>query len=390
MPNFNPLMLLILSLLLVTSAIASSSTTTIPSLSSYYYVYAQDEEDKDEEEQEEQKEEQEEEGDTKDEDKDEEQKEEEQSEQPAAEPAAAEPTQEQTIQQTVKDELHQLLLNSSLSSAQPQQPAAAAPIIQYEEQKSSPTPPLNLKCNCTTNNTETFIHPPTITTTTTIPPTTTTTTTSTLEQLEQIQITPQDITSSLSNGEITNPDYTSFYTVSNLFDNLINEYSFWSQAGPNSSFEIKLNNKLDNYQVCSAEIYTYNPKNVPFTLDIGLGKIFTGVLDQPVKTLQFDNCVKNIDDIKMTFDSPTGQYVSIGELKLFGNKLSDIPSSPSPKPPTEPAAPYDQNDATKINIKNSSAEIDITNSTVTFKFDPQSAKATGYNVITIPNTEVVK
>ncbi|MDF2736338.1 MAG: hypothetical protein K0S93_194, partial [Nitrososphaeraceae archaeon] len=175
-------------------------------------------------------------------------------------------------------------------------------------------------------------------------------------------------------GEVIDPTYTNYYTVSNLLDTIINDKSFWSQAGK-SSFYIKLDNALDNYQVCSAELNVYQPKSTPYLLDIGVSQNYTGVLDQTTEKIQFDKCVKNMDEIYMIFDNPSGSYVSISEISLFGSKLGEttpttiIPPTLEPTITPTPQQPQTEN-ATKINIQDSNAEIDIKNSTITFKFDP--------------------
>ena len=210
---------------------------------------------------------------------------------------------------------------------------------------------------------------------------------------QQIPITKANIKNSKSFGQVTDPGYTGFYTVSNLLDNTVNDISFWSQAGK-SSFYIELDSVMDNYQVCSAELIAHNPKGIPYLLDVGVSKNYTGIIDQMNEQIKFDKCVKNMDEIFMMFDSPDNSYVSIAEMQFFGKKLNGdnnnpTPQEPDPTIPKPPQpAPY-KNNMTKINITNSEAEINIQNSTVTFKFDPQTAKATGYNIITSPNADVV-
>jgi hypothetical protein len=191
----------------------------------------------------------------------------------------------------------------------------------------------------------------------------------------QIPVTSANIVDSKSLGQVLDANYTGFYTVSNLLDNKIDDVSFWSQAGK-SSFYIKLDNILDQYQVCSAELSVHKPTNAPFLLDIGVTKDYTGVIDQTTEKIQFDKCVKNMDEILMTIENPPNTYISISEIKLFGSKLGTTatPLSPPqtatiPQPTLEPKT----EEANKINIQDSIAEISIKNSTVTFKFDPMTA-----------------
>ncbi|HET6717117.1 MAG TPA: hypothetical protein VFG90_08290 [Nitrososphaeraceae archaeon] len=196
-----------------------------------------------------------------------------------------------------------------------------------------------------------------------------------------IPITSANIKDSKSFGQVTDPAYTSFYTVPNLLDTIIDDISFWSQAGQ-SSFYIHLDDTLDNYQVCSAELNVHNPKSTPYLLDVGVSKNYTGVIDQTKEKIQFEKCVKNMDEIYMTFDNVAGNYISISEIKLFGSKLTGAATQTTTIPPTlqPPLIPNEEEEtenATKINIENSTAEVDIKNSTITFKFDPLTATFVG-------------
>src|SRR5215212_247158 len=151
------------------------------------------------------------------------------------------------------------------------------------------------------------------------------------QQQQPIQVTSADIQDSKSFGEVTDPKYTNYYTVSNLLDTIINDKSFWSQAGK-SSFYIKLDGTLDQYQVCSMELDVYQPKSTPFLLDIGVSQNYSGVLDQPNKRIQFEKCVKNMDEILMIFDAPSNSFVSLSEIKLFGSKLGTEPITTTSPP----------------------------------------------------------
>ena len=99
-----------------------------------------------------------------------------------------------------------------------------------------------------------------------------------------------------------------------------------------------------------------------------------------------------MDQILMIFNSGnlvSNDFVSIGEIKLFGSKLGAEGAVEPPSTQLPPqGGPY--KNATKINIANSEAQIDIKNSTIILKFDPDAAQATNYNVITIPDAKVIK
>jgi chemotaxis protein histidine kinase CheA len=398
----------------------------IPTTTIFTNVFAQEDEEEDKEEEEkedskdkdkeekdnEEQQEEEEKEDSKDKEEEEEKEEEQNETTTTTESQITQTELNELIANNIQQQLDQPILNLTNDHILNYTAAATTTTVQEEEQQPQlveevesnivlqepptiPTigKPFNATCNCFATNV-----PPTPTPTPPPP--------QPEPQIELIPVTSANIDNAQSNGQITDPAYTGFYTVSNLLDNKIDEYSFWSQAGQ-SSFYIELDNILDNYQVCSAELTVNKPKNIPYLLDIGVSKNYTGVIDQTTEKIPFDKCVKNMDEILMIFDSPQGSYISIGEMKLFGKKIvvegggggGGSDSSPQPQQPQQPdptipqpqPAPYHQNNnATKINIENSTAEVDIKNSTITFKFDPQSAQATNYNVITIPNTEVVK
>lgn len=230
-------------------------------------------------------------------------------------------------------------------------------VVSAEEQES-----LNLNCNCTTNNTETLKRtqtpPPSLQ-----PPLLSQSQPPTQVVEEQIIIPTDSLKSMKATGEITDQAYTDFYHVRNVLDNTINEFSYWSQYGVNAGFNIHLAKPIKDYEVCSVKINSANPKNIPFTLNIGSsGKNYTGIIDETVEKITLDKCVKNVNKISMSFDA-IEKYISIAELELFGIK------TPSPLPELEPAEDKDQQ---VINITDSTATINIRNSTVTFSLDANS------------------
>jgi hypothetical protein len=364
----------------------TTPTATITSPSLQQNVYAQD----NEEEEKEQEEPEEESGDSKDEDK-EEQEEEEPEEKEESEEGNNNEEQTPTAEPNITAVPEQAPLPVINVTVNPQiinltQPVANTPQIISTPQAQPPLEQFNATCSCftTTDNkppTQSIIPQQQQEAATASPP----------QPLQQIPISNVNIKEFVSSGQITDPAYTNYYTVPNLFDNVVDDKSYWSQAGK-SNFHIQFDTILDNYQVCSMELSVYNPKNTPYLLDIGLPQTYSGIIDQMNEKIQFDNCVKNMDEILMVFDNPPGSYLSVAELKLFGKKLGDEPTptptpqpnNPQPQPNPQPSAPY------KIDIKDSTAEVDIKNSTITFKFDKESAQATDYNVITIPNAQVVK
>lgn len=255
-----------------------------------------------------------------------------------------------TEEQVIKEQLNSILIEGNWTNPN-------------KEQEQEPEV-LDPSCNCTNPPIEPpnqNVMPPN----TTAPPT----------GLQQIIINPASIKNIESWGTIKDHAYTNFYNVKNTIDNKVDEYSFWSQYDK-SGFNIELHPQaLKDFEVCSAEIVVHNPKSVQSTLTIDGLYNYTGILDNTTEKVDFDSCHKNVKQLTMSFDGADKKYTSIAELKLFGKLLN---------PPTIPPIVDPQNPKQKIEIKNSNAEISIINSTVTFKFDPESGQATNYNVITIP------
>jgi hypothetical protein len=324
-----------------------------------FLVLAQDEDEKEEEEeeQEEQQEEQDSGSGGDDNSKDEEQEQEE--EQPQEEQGT--PIEE--VQTPEPQPLINFTNDHLLNTVEPVQNTAV-------ETATPPIEEFNATCSCYTNNNNLSTPPPT-------PP-------QQPSAQSPIPITSTNIVDSNSLGQIKDGNYTGYYTVANLLDNKIDDTSFWSQAG-NSGFTIQFDNVLDGYQVCSMELNNiHDPKGVPYFLDIGVSKNYTGVIDQVNEQIPFDKCVRDMNQIVMMFNKDNPQsvdFISIGEIKLFGSKIGaeETPTTIIPpvlepvqeKPVTTTIPEYEN--ATKINIQDSTAEINIKNSTVTFKFDPMTA-----------------
>jgi hypothetical protein len=199
--------------------------------------------------------------------------------------------------------------------------------------------------------------------------------------LEQIILSNRIIDYKVLGGEITDPIYTKYFGLKNAFDNIINSTSYWSQSGK-VGFTVILDRPLSEYEVCSASIDVYKPRNVPFTLKIGSAPDYQGVLDSLSKNIVLDNCIKNVDSITMYFDSGR-DFTSLAELKLFGKRLLGTPTITPPPTILQPTTPptleptQESSNNNKIDIRDSTAEIDIKNSTVTFKFDPLTATFVG-------------
>ena len=127
-----------------------------------------------------------------------------------------------------------------------------------------------------------------------------------------------DNTSSI--GGITDKNYTDFYNVNKMFDNVTNINSAWSQHGQ-TSFDVILKQPL-NKTVCTVELFVYDPKNTPYILNIQAStpKNITGTLNAPVIPID-TGCIKDLKGISMDFDGPD-KFTTLTEFKLFQNKTS--------------------------------------------------------------------
>ena len=333
--------------------LATTTTATIINYEPHtqlYKVFAQDEDEKEEEK--EQEEEQE------DSNKDEEKEEEQQEEGGNSEEEQGTPIEEVQTPEP-NNPTPMVLPEPILNFTQPPVQNTAV------ETATPPIEKFNATCSCFTTNENVSNPPP--------PPTSN----------QQIPITSANIIDSNSLGQVKDDNYTGYYTVTNLLDNKIDDTSFWSQAG-NSGFTIQLDNTLNGYQVCSMELNNiHDPKNVPYFLDVGVSKNYTGIIDQVNEKIQFDKCVRDMNQIVMMFNKnnlESMDFISIGEIKLFGSKIgveetptTIIPPVLEPVSEEKPTTIAGYENATRINIQDSTAEIDIKNSTVTFKFDPMTA-----------------
>jgi hypothetical protein len=313
-----------------------------------YNVFAQDEDEKEEEESEEEEQES----------NNEEEKEESEEEQQQQQEEDKTPVVEEEIVQPESNPTPMVLPEPILNFTQPVQNTAV-------ETATPPIEEFNATCSCFTNNLSNPATP-----------------TPQPDAQTQIPISSANIVDSNSLGQVKDGNYTGYYTVSNLLDNKIDDTSFWSQAG-NSGFTIQFDNTLNDYQVCSMELNNiHDPKGIPYFLDIGVSKNYTGVIDQVNEKIQFDKCVRDMNQIVLMFNKDNLEsmdFISIGEIKLFGSKLGAVtPTTPPVLEPVQPTKPTtkqstEYENATRINIQDSTAEIDIKNSTVTFKFDPMTA-----------------
>ncbi len=210
--------------------------------------------------------------------------------------------------------------------------------------------------------------------------TTTTTTIFAAESGKQIIINPtnNNFKSIDSFGKWNNTDYTSFYNVKNLYDNLTNTWSFWSQLG-NAGWAVNLNQPLQPL-VCSIEIDVYKPKNAPFTFELGNDErvaSLDGILDNSKETIFVEGCMKDVNRMGFNTNPGPGNWSSLSEVKLFSNTTTVPPVEPpvcgpgthlengicvpDKIPPVEP--PVYPN-ATKFTINNSTVFMNVTDSRI--------------------------
>ena len=221
---------------------------------------------------------------------------------------------------------------------------------------------------------------------------------------QQLFIKNNNIKSITDFGEYLDPAYREFYKPYNLFDNLTNTWSFWSQYG-SSGFQVELKNPLDKL-VCSVDIGVKDPtKNIPFGLVVSnaqTSKTVQGVLDSANKNVDIPQCIPNLNGIEFTFN-PTldPKWTILSEVKLFSNSSVVVPPV---DPPICPAGQHYNDQAKKceddvpptppinetVFVTNSTVNFDIKNSTMTINADSVSEiiiNAQGANVTTTNSNE---
>jgi predicted phosphodiesterase len=245
---------------------------------------------------------------------------------------------------------------------------------------------------------------------TTEPPTPAATNTS------QILIT-SNIQKTESKGEYQNQEYKDTYNVRNLFDNLTNTWSFWSQYG-NSGFIVDLDKPLDKL-LCNIQLDAYNPQNQNYKMrasDSNDNPLlnFNGSLSTSKTTIDIQGCIADVDKIGMMFDNPD-KWVTLAEVKLFTNSSTMMPPvepnqclpgwhydealrkciedvvTPPVEPPTEPpvVTPPPTPINGSINIVNSTATIKALNTNFTIIFyDNDTSTEWENNITDINETEI--
>lgn len=183
-------------------------------------------------------------------------------------------------------------------------------------------------------------------------------------------------------GKYNDTAYTDTYSPSNLFDNLINTWSYWSQYGK-SAVSVELKQPL-NRNVCNVELDVFNPKNTPFNMKLNAGNTsyvdYNGVLDTTNETITIGNCLTDMTDATFTFDAPK-KWTTLSEIKFFSNTTGG--GGPIEPPVCGPGTHYDPEtqqcvpdviippgNVTKLSITNSTVYANLTDSTLVISLDP--------------------
>ena len=177
-------------------------------------------------------------------------------------------------------------------------------------------------------------------------------------------------------GQFNQSYYSDEYTVRNLFDNQINNVSYWSELA-NSGIAALFSKPLPN-SICNLEYHVYNPQNTNYNLNIiSPNKTidYNGKLESSVEKINIENCISNATQISTTFDAGPETWTTISEIKLYTNETVVVPP-PEPclpgfskDPTTGQCVPNPDTNTTRISIINSMAVMDITNSQVLLNAD---------------------
>ena len=185
------------------------------------------------------------------------------------------------------------------------------------------------------------------------------------------QIIDKESLKTSSFGEMGQEWYTSKYNASNLFDNKINNRSYFSDIG-RSGFDATFEPLKE--PVCFAQIHVYNQQGSNYNLKISNGDKFIfyeSKLNLPVETIESQDCIEGANQITGNFFAADDIYTTISEIKLFSNSTVVNPCTPGSHidPETGECVPNGNGD---INIINSTATINSNNSDIVLNLDEDS------------------
>lgn len=206
------------------------------------------------------------------------------------------------------------------------------------------------------------------------------------EELNQVLI-QNNISSITPYGKYNNTQYINQYNVKNLFDNLTNSWSFWSEF-KESGFDITLSPPI-KYPICKVDIGVFSPKNTTFAFGLN-NQTFNGILDTTTETIDIPQCVKDVTTISADFIpdvnlSPEKKWTTLSEIKLYTNE-STTGTFPPPEPPVCPTGTYwdpeikkcvdivtPAENITKIWLNNTKVLMDVTNSELEIVIGPNTS-----------------
>lgn len=116
-------------------------------------------------------------------------------------------------------------------------------------------------------------------------------------------------------------DYKNTYNVSNMFDNVVDTVSVWSEY-KNSGFTLSLEDTIDKICNVTLDIHNGNDGRItPYEITIennGTLSVFTGNATSAVHNIGISECLSNVTGMAGEFTGNSkNNYTTISEVKLF-------------------------------------------------------------------------